>query len=204
MSRLKVNGVWRSPAATRVKVNGSWRLVSVAYVKVNGSWRISTLAGAPSAPVLAYTAQGTFTINNYDAALTYTVTGATRTGNQLTAVTNGATIRAAYAAGATQSAASTMYVANHGRVLTGSPTNKTDTGCGPRPTMCCDGGQITNVDGSTCDGSPGSLAPDNFCGGSCNGNCYQKTISCYNWYWTDYSSSGYTLIGSVWGKAVNG
>lgn len=174
---------------------------------------IPTFAGfnmglsAPAAPQLSYTAEGQFTITNYDSSLTYAVVGATRTGNLLTSVTNGATITAAYSTGAPTSAASTMNVLAHARVLTDG-IGVTSTGCGPRGDICCPGGRILNTAGQVCGGAPGSLAPDNFCDGTpgypCPGFCYQLTVACYNWYWTNYTSSGYTLIGNIWGKATNG
>lgn len=113
MSKLKVDGAWRTPAITRVKVDGVWRLVSVAYVKVDGVWRISTLAGAPAVPTLQHTGYGQFTITNYDPALTYTLTlvsgggTANRVGAVITLSNVNArfSITAAYAAGATQSTA---------------------------------------------------------------------------------------------------
>lgn len=172
---------------------------------------IPTLVGlrgglsAPTAPQLSYTADGQFTITNYNASLVYTTTGATRSGNLISSVTNGATINAAYGVGAPVSGSSLMNVLAHARVLYGSPTPVTSTGCGPRPDLCCPSGLILNTSGQTCGGSPGSIAPDAFCQfPSCTpGQCYQLTISCYNWYWTDYTSSGYTLIGNTWGKATN-
>ena len=176
---------------------------------------IPTFAGfnmglsAPAAPQLSYTAQGQFTITNYNASLTYAVIGATRTGNLLTSVSNGATITAAYSVGAPASAASTMNVLAHARVLYGAATGVTSTGCGPRPNLCCPGGLILDSNGTSCGGAPGSFIADPnqaaaFCGGACNDNCWQLTIACYNWYWTNYTSSGYTLIGNIWGKATNG
>ena len=158
--------------------------------------------GKPDAPQLSYTADGQFTITNYSASLTYALTGATRTGNIISSVTNGATITAAYAAGAPVSGSSLMNVLAHARVLTDS-IGVTDTGCGPRGNLCCPSGRILDTAGNVCGGAPGSLAPDIFCGGSCPGNCYQLTIACYSWYWTNYTSSGYTLIGNTWGKATN-
>lgn len=174
---------------------------------------IPTFAGfrggvsSPSAPQLSYTADGQFTITNYNASLTYAVVGATRTDNLLTSVTNGATITAAYSAGAPPSAVSTMNVLAHAQVLGSFVTGVTDTGCGPRPNICCPTG-LVQPNFAQCGGSPGSLAPDNFCDGTpgypCDGNCYQLTIACYNWYYTNYTSEGYTLIGNTWGKATNG
>ena len=170
---------------------------------------IPTLAGlrggvsSPSAPVLSYTSDNVFTITNYDASLTYTVSGATLSGSFLIRVSNGATVRASYSAGSPASNASTMNVLANARVLTDS-VGVTDTGCGPRGSLCCPGGRILDPAGNVCGGAPGSMAPDAFCGGACDGNCWQLTISCYNWYWTNYTANGYTLIGNTWGKAVNG
>jgi len=176
---------------------------------------IPTLAGfnmglsSPAAPILSYTAQGQFTITNYNASLTYAVIGATRSGNLLTGVSNGATITAAYASGAPVSNTSTMNVLAHARVLYGGATGVTSTGCGPRDNLCCPSGLILDTNGTVCGGAPGSFIADPnqaaaFCGGACNDNCWQLTIACYNWYWTNYTSSGYTLIGNIWGKATNG
>ena len=175
---------------------------------------IPTFAGfnmglsSPPAPQLSYTAQGQFTITNYNASFTYAVIGATRTGNLLTSVTNGATITAAYSSGAPVSATSTMNVLAHARVLTDS-ISLTSTGCGPRDSICCPDGRIQNTAGAVCGGYPGSFIADPgqaaaFCNGQCNDNCWSLTVNCYNWYWTNYTSSGYTLIGNVWGKATNG
>ena len=166
--------------------------------------------GKPDAPQLSYTAQGQFTITNYNASLTYALSGATRSGDLITSVTNGATITAAYAPGAPLSNASTMNVLAGARVLTDS-YGITDTGCGTRGNICCPDGRIQNTAGLVCGGAPGSLAPDNFCDGTpgypCPGNCYQLTVACYNWYWTNYTAEGYTLFGGdsgTWGKATNG
>lgn len=161
----------------------------------------------PESPTISYTAQGQFTITNYNASLTYAVVGATRSSNLLTSVSNGATITAAYASGAPTSAVSTMNVLAHAQVLGNFVTGVTDTGCGPRGNICCPGG-LVQPNFAQCGGAPGSLAPDNFCdtggGAPCPGNCYQLTIACYNWYYTNYTSEGYTLIGNTWGKATNG
>lgn len=200
MSGVKAGGAWKQPSQVYVRVAGSWKQVATVHCKVAGSWKQTTLAGPPAVPTLTYSAQGTFTITNYDPTLTYTVTGATRTGNQLTGVSNGATITAAWAPGAPQSAARTMNVLAHGRVLTTLAASPSSSGCGPRGFVACPGGTITNTSGSTgCDG-PGTVGP--FCGGSCTDPpCYGNFCSCYNYYWTDYTGSGYTLIGTVWGKA---
>lgn len=165
--------------------------------------------GKPDAPQLSYTAQGQFTITNYNASLTYALSGATRTDDIISSVTNGATITAAYASGAPVSGASLMNVLAGARVLTDNAPI-TSTGCGPRDSICCPDGRIQNTGGTVCGGYPGSLAPDNFCDGTpgypCDGNCYQLTVNCYNWYWTNYTAEGYTLFGGdsgTWGKATN-
>ena len=158
--------------------------------------------GKPAAPQLSYTADGQFTITNYSASLTYALSGATRSSNIINSVSNGATITAAYAPGAPVSGSSLMNVLANARVLTDS-IGITDTGCGPRGSICCPGGRIQNTGGAVCGGAPGSLAPDVFCGGACPGYCYQLTVACYNWYWTNYTSSGYALIGNTWGKVTN-
>ena len=157
-------------------------------------------------PTLSYTADGQFTITNYNAALFYTVTGATRTNDLLTSVSDNATITAAYANGLPVSPTTTMRVAPNVRILTSVNTSLTDTGCGTRPDLCCPAGTIQSTAGNQCGGAPGSLAPDNFCGGACPGNCFQLTVTCWNWRWTNYSDgtdgTGYTLIGNTWGKVT--
>jgi hypothetical protein len=208
MSGVRIDGVWRQPAITSVKVGGTWRTVSTISAKIDGVWRTTTFAGPPPPPTLSYTAQNQFTITNYNAALVYAVSGATRAGSLLTSVSNGATIATSYAVGATISNVSTMNVLAHGRVLTTS-FGVTDTGCGPRGNICCPGGTIQDTSGNVCGGAPGSYIADPaqaaaFCGGACDYNCYQLTVTCYNWYFTDYTGSGYTLMGNVWGKATNG
>lgn len=164
---------------------------------------VSTPRQAPAVPTLTYSADSQFTISNYDAGLTYVVSGCTRTGSSLTSVSNGATITAAYGTGS-PSAARTMNLAAHSRVF-GSVYSgpHLDAGCGPRGNYCCGGGSILNLDGSTCGGAPGTRG--DFCGGGCGGveNCYGFfNFYCYNWSWTDYSGSDYTLIGSTWGKST--
>lgn len=211
MSGVRVGGSWKIPSQTFVKVGGSWKTAATVSVKVGGSWKTTTFSGPPAVPTLSYTAQGQFTITNYDSNLVYNVSGANRSGDLLTSVSNGATITASYASGAPASSAATMNVANHVRVLTSVNTNVTSTGCGPRPDLCCPGGTIINTSGQVCGGSPGSFIADPnqaaaFCAGQCNNNCYQLTITCWNWRWTNYSTgpdgTGYTLIGSIWGKVT--
>ena len=162
----------------------------------------------PPAAILAYTAEGTFTIGNYNAAYDYKVAGATRSGNLLNGVSNGATINVGFDATSLRSSNSTMNVLANGKILTPAQSH-TDTGCGPRGNLCCDGGQIINEGGAQCGGAPGSFISDPsqgaaFCNGQCNDNCWQLTIQCYNWRYTDYSGDGYILIGQTWGKATNG
>lgn len=163
-------------------------------------------AKAP-APQISYTADGQFTITNYNAALLYNVSGASRTGDKINGVSNGATITAAFKAGAPVSNASVMNVLPKTRVLTDNAP-QTSTGCGPRDNICCPDGRIQEAGGTVCGGAPGSFISDPgqaaaFCNGQCNDNCWQLTVSCYNWYWADYTSQGYTLIGNTWGKATN-
>lgn len=165
----------------------------------------------PPTPTLSYTADGQFTITNYSATLFYVVTNATRTNDLLTSVTSGATITAAYANGLPVSGTATMLVAANARILTSVATSLTSTGCGPRPDLCCPGGTIQNTSGAVCGGSPGSFIADPnqaaaFCAGQCNNNCFQLTVACWNWRWTNYSDgtdgTGYTLIGNTWGKVT--
>jgi hypothetical protein len=202
MSKVRVGGAWRQPTVTRVKIAGVWRQVALAYVKVGGVWKVSTFAGPPAAPVLAYTAENQFTISNYDAALTYVVAGATRAGAVLTGVSDGATVKVAYSVGSPESAPSTMRVAAHARVLDSIASSPSSAGCGPRGFVACPPGTISNPDGTAGCAGPGTQG--DFCGGACPGDCFGNFCTCWNWHWTDYSGSGYTLIGNVWGKAVNG
>ena len=187
--------------------------VKVASVKLNVTSPYSNVVEVtpgpnlpPAAPFLRYSAEGQFTIDNYSGGLIYSVSGASRSGNILSGVSNGATITAEYGDGSPKSKSSTMNVLANARVLTDSIPSTT-TGCGPRGDICCPDGRILDTSGRACGGSPGSLAPNNFCsdlGTPCDGNCYQLTVTCYNWYWTNYSGDGYTLIGQTWGRALNG
>lgn len=177
---------------------------------------IPTIAGlgfglsAPPVPNLSYTADGVFTITNYNATFNYTTTGATRSGDQLTSVSNNATITARYAAGAPVSAARTMLVAANARVLTTVNTGIGSEGCGPRPNICCPGSSILNTNGDQCGGAPGTQGNFAGCSGCAPfpgpGDCYGTFLTCWNWRWTNYSDgtdgTGYTLIGNTWGKAV--
>ena len=175
---------------------------------------IATMAGfttglsAPPVPQISYTAAGQFTITNYNSSLTYVVSGATRSGSLLSSVSNGATITATYSAGAPVSNASTMNVQAHGRVLTSVVSTPFSVGCSPRGNITCPGGSVLGVDGATSGGAPGTQGCFYQCEGNCscgpNGPCFGLFVTCYNSYITDYSGSGYTLIGSIWGKATNG
>lgn len=150
-------------------------------------------------PALTFgAADGHFTISNYNAGLTYAVTGATRSGSDLSAVNNGATITASYAPGAPVSAAATMNVLAHGCILEGASESLNSTGCGPRPGDTCSVG-VLDTAGNTYAG-PGTRG--DFCGGACPGNCYGRFATCYYYHWTDYSGSGYSLIGNTWGKVT--
>lgn len=154
----------------------------------------------PPVPTLSYTAQSQFTITNYDSTLQYSVTGASRSGNivNINSVGTTATVNAKYSRSTISSANRSLLTAAHARVLYGPGTGVGRAGCGPQ-TVCCPSGMIHNPDGSQCGccGTRGCFAE---CCGRCE-DCTGNFLTCYNWYWTDYSGSGYTLIGSVWGKA---
>lgn len=167
----------------------------------------------PPTPTLSYTADGQFTITNYNAALFYVVTGATRSSDILSSVSNGATITAAYANGAPTSGSSTMNVAPNVRILTSVAGGVSSEGCGPRPDLCCPAGTIQSTAGNQCGGAPGTRTPGG-CGGGCpegpfdpfNAGCFALFVTCWNWRWTNYSDGtdgiGYTLIGNTWGKVT--
>jgi hypothetical protein len=164
-------------------------------------------------PTLSYTADGQFTITNYSATLFYSVSGATRSADLLTSVSDNATIRAAYASGLPLSATATMRVAPHVRVLTTINTGIGSAGCGPRSTICCPGDTILDTAGNQCisGGTQGCFAEcdGNTCGSPCGpqtGDCFGVFGTCWNWRWTNYSDgtdgTGYTLIGNTWGKVT--
>lgn len=161
----------------------------------------STPRQAPAVPVLTYSADSQFTISNYNAALTYAVTGCTRSGSSLTSVSNNATITAAYGEG-TPSAARTMLILAHTYYSTGyASTTSPVESCGGSAWAYCSSGYSDVVTGSTNFGS-GTYQPS-LCGGSCPATCfYNGAGNCYNRALTDYTSSGYTLQGSKWGKSV--
>lgn len=155
----------------------------------------------PAIPTLTYTAENQFTISDYDSTFTYTVTNGTRSGAVVTVTSASATISARTSKSVVASGTRSLLTLANGRVLTTVASTMGSEGCGPRPNLCCSSG-ILNTNGDTCGGSPGTVVPDNFCGNTCDpGNCFGLYMTCYNWYWTDYTSSGYTLQGSVWGKA---
>jgi hypothetical protein len=161
----------------------------------------------PSVPNLSYTAEGQFTITNYDSSLTYTVSGATRSGNLLTNVSNNATITAKYQRSVPSSAARTMNVAANVRILTSVAATPGSAGCGPRGTICCPGSSIVNTDGGQCVPGPGTQGSFAECDGVCSReNCFGLFLTCWNWRWTNYSTgpdgTGYTLIGNTWGKVT--
>ena len=198
------NGCWNtgSPGAGAANTGhggsglnsvGASGIAAVRYV-------VADIAPTPN---LTYSADGQFTISNYDAAQTYTVSGATRTGAVLTGVSDNATITAKYTSGSTASSARTMRVQAHGRVLDAVQQNFSSAGCGTRSDSCCGSNWIMGTDGHTCGGSPGTQGNWTECGGSCPGNCFGYfNVQCWSWHWTDYSGSGYTQIGNTWGKAV--
>lgn len=171
--------------------------------------RGAPLGATPTVPTLSYSAQGQFTITNYDSLLTYTVVNGTRSGNVITVSSTGttATVTAKYSRGLVSSASSSMLTAAHGRVLSSIATSLGSEGCGHRSDLCCPGGTILDTSGAVCGGAPGTRTAGG-CGGGCpegpydpfEAGCFTLYVTCWNWYWTDYSGSGYSLIGSVWGK----
>ena len=199
MSGIKVGGSWKTPAITSVKVGGVWKTAATSYVKVGGAWKVSDLAGPPAVPNLTYTADNQYTITNYNSSLVYALTNSTRSGSVITVSSNTATITAAYAVGAPASAPRTMSTLPNERVLLYPGTGYGSTGCGPRGDICCPDGQIQNTAGAQCGGAPGTQG--DFCDGACPGDCFGTFVTCYNWYWTNYTSAGYVLYGSHWGKA---
>lgn len=160
------------------------------------------LAVAPAQPILTYTGQNQFTLSNPDSTLVYTLVNCTRSGNVFTTTSSTATITAKYGRALISSAARTLYTANHGRVLYNQQQGPGDAGCGPRGTICCPEGMIADSAGNSC-ASGGTQGAFSSCDGIPDCDCFGVFIDfCYNYYWTDYSSSGYALLGSVWGKVV--
>lgn len=159
----------------------------------------------PPVPTLSYTAENKFTITNYSSSLIYTVSGGTISENIVTpnSVGTTVTISSKYQKSVITSANKSLRTLAHSRVLSGSPTGIGSVGCGPRPTICCPSGMITDTSGNTCIGGPGTQGCFYECcpyGNYTCGNCTGLFGDCYNWYWTDYTANGYTLYGSVWGK----
>ena len=157
-------------------------------------------AAAPAKPTLSYSAENQFTITNYDTTVDYVLTGCTRAGNIITPSSSTATVASKYPRALVNSAAAQGLTAVHTRVLTTVSESPASQGCGPRPSTCCTSG-ILAVDGHTCEGT-GTQVPDGWCNNECIGWCFGLYLTCYNYYWTDYSGSGYALIGSTWGKAA--
>lgn len=112
MSHVKVGGAWRTVGSGFVKVNGSWRLIASSSIRTPAGWRPGILGRPPATPVLAHTANGQFTITNYDPQAVYAfglVSGAgtaTRVGPLVTlsGVNSRFSVAASYAVGAPQSA----------------------------------------------------------------------------------------------------
>lgn len=163
--------------------------------------RVGGLGATPAVPSLTYTAEKQFTITDYDATLEYTVSGGTRSGAVITVTTTGvtATVTAKYPRAVLASSARQMLTAAHGIVLDSVASNPGSTGCGPRGDIACPGGTVTGTGGDTYVRGPGTVG--DYCGGSCPGNCYGLFGTCWYYHWTDYSGSGYTQQGNVWGKA---
>lgn len=153
----------------------------------------------PAVPILSYTAQSQFTITNYDSTLQYSVTGGSRLGNiiNISNVGTTATVSAKYPRSTVSSENKSLLTAAYARVLYGPGTGVGSAGCGSRY-VCCPSGMIHNTNGDQClsGGTQGCFAE---CCGTC-ADCTGLFLTCYNWYWTDYTGSGYTLLGSVWGK----
>jgi hypothetical protein len=164
--------------------------------------RASAHGAIPTIPTLIYSAANQFTITDYDSTLTYILTNCTRSGALITPTGATATIAVQYPHGLLPSTARQALTAAHGRVLDGVESTPASAGCGNRSgdTKCCGPGGIMNTNGDTCDSSNGTQG--DFCGGACPGDCFGRFNTCYFYHWTDYSASGYSLIGSTWGKVV--
>lgn len=169
-------------------------------------------SGAPTAPTLIYgTTAGHFTITNYDPLLTYTLTNATRSGSDVTVTTiaTDATIKASTPGSPLFSATKTLKTAANARSLYSVYSGPDSTvGCTyGHSGFYCGGGSIASSAGDTWSG-PGTVG--DFCGGACTDPPCMGIFGfyCYNWNWTDYSGSGYSIIGpttstsSIWGKVV--
>jgi hypothetical protein len=156
---------------------------------------------APAVPTLSYTAQNQFTITNYDSTLDYTLTNCTRSTDIITPTSGTATVTAKYPRALISSAARTAYTANHGIVLDSIASSPSSAGCSPRGFVGCPGGTVTDTAGNTGCAGPGTQGP--FCGTDCDASsCFGNFCTCWYYHWTDYSGSGYSLIGTVWGKVT--
>jgi hypothetical protein len=156
-----------------------------------------SVKASPAQPAITYgAAEGQFTITNYDASLTYALSGCSRSGSTLSAVSNGATVTVAYTSVSPPSASRTLNVLAHGRILVTGTAYPRDCCPGPCPGWNCPNGWITDTSGNTY-ASVGTYHTGLPCG-----NGFQLVPTCWSWYWSDYSGSGYTQIGNTWGKAV--
>jgi len=163
--------------------------------------RAAAHGATPAIPALTYSAANQFTITNYDSSLTYVLTNCTRSGALVTPTGATATVAAQYPHGLFPSTARQALTAAHGRVQDSVYSGPhSDAGCGPRGGTTCGGGSLSDMSGGNYSGIG---TQGDFCGGACPGDCYGYfNFYCYNWHWTDYSGSGYSLIGSTWGKVV--
>jgi hypothetical protein len=71
MDWVKVDGVWKETDIVFAKVNDVWKEVDQIYANSGGSWFEGWSGGEP--PVLQHTANGEFTITNYDPRKEYAV-----------------------------------------------------------------------------------------------------------------------------------
>lgn len=173
-------------------------------------------SGAPTAPTLIYgTTAGHFTITNYNPLITYTLTNATRSGNDVTvtSIATDATIKASTPGSPLFSATKTLKTAWNARSLYSIYSGPHEfAGCSEfgHSGYYCGGGSISDASGANWSG-PGTVGTFGECGGGCTPplQCFGYFgFYCYNWTWTDYSGSGYSIIGptnstsSIWGKVV--
>ena len=71
MDWVKVDGVWKETDTVFAKVSDVWKEVDQIYANSGGSWFEGWSGGEP--PVLQHTANGEFTITNYDPRKEYAV-----------------------------------------------------------------------------------------------------------------------------------
>lgn len=193
---VKVGSSWKNPAVTSVKVGGVWKTAATMYVKIAGAWKVTTFCGPPPQPTVAYAGSGTtnngkFTITNYGASLTYTLTfvsgtnsGASRASDTVTvnAVNSRYSIAASYGAGLVSSPA---YVERKAAVQSSYfvPT-------GP-PECLYSPGPISGFCG------PGTYYPEGGWGpGEPAGYYCCGTPGYYVYYYENFGPSGYTWSGS--------